>query len=304
MSVLHQLIEKKKWDKIYSCLSDDPENYHQMCRLSYKNDLPLHMACERRAPQELIHLLLQIYEDAASCKGRDDNLPLHIAMQKSLSPNIIESLIRVYPYGLDVNNVSGYCPRDYGHKDTAAYQALGRPTYCWKQLINDETKEECQDENLQELHDLVDQGLNDLDNSIENIEKIFSRLNVAYETLQEYDTKRGDNLEEIVNNNEANLATDIENIENRLCSLEDEAKASSVKDFIAKAAAQVDRKKVMQAQDSSVKQIKALADEIATLSNDMELNNLCTDDNFSYCTLPMIVEQTELLLKEPDLENI
>jgi len=270
-TALHHLIEQGKWGNTVKALGDDPNTYEPMMHEAFKDDLPLHLACERRAPPRLILALLEMYDGAASCRGKNENLPLHIAIQKSLDFEIIEALIRINPYVLDERNNDNYTPRDYGHKDAFAYQAIGRPTQCWHQLMKDEVREEHQDSRLHSFHTEVDKGLNELNISNYNLDDIIKRLEVAQTKLEEYESLCAGSLSTRVMDFEQNFTSNVENLENRICAIEDEAKASLVKDSIAIAAAKRKQAEVIRIQEKSATLTKEVANGIAILNVDMHI---------------------------------
>ena len=122
---LHQLIDQKKWDEILQVLREDPTVQSDTKEL-HRNDLPLHMACEKHAPDDVILEILRHNSDALFHVGRGGNLPLHTACQKNLGHDVIESFIRMNPMGLDYRNTANYTPRDFGHSDAYANESLNR----------------------------------------------------------------------------------------------------------------------------------------------------------------------------------
>ena len=122
---LHQLIDQNKWDEILREIREDATLQADTKEL-HRDDFPLHMACEKKAPDDIIMEILRFNPDAAFHQGRGGSVPLHIATQKSLSADVIESLIRLNPGALDVKNCANYTPRDYGHTEMYANQALNR----------------------------------------------------------------------------------------------------------------------------------------------------------------------------------
>lgn len=134
---LHKSIVHLQWNNVEETLST--KNGVEMTKETFKEDLPLHMAVERRAPDHVLMSLLEANKEAASIPGKSGSLPLHSAAQQCLSPNIIVALIKAYPEGLDVLNNSQYTPRDFHQRNEFALEALMRPTACW---VEDVEKEE------------------------------------------------------------------------------------------------------------------------------------------------------------------
>ena len=110
-----------------------------MAKEVFKEDLPLHMACERKAPETTILGLLDAFPDGAAVPGRYGGHPLHLAAQQKLSPKILVALIRAYPEALDQEDDSSNLPRDYSQRNDLNKEALCRPTACW---IEDLEKED------------------------------------------------------------------------------------------------------------------------------------------------------------------
>ena len=109
-----------------------------MAQDAFNDNLPLYMACERKAPSSFIENLVKVYEKAVSTRGRDGSFPLHIAAEKQLDPSVLVTLIRNFPYALDKQNDNMKSPRDFRQKKPLSREALMRPTACW---IEDVEKE-------------------------------------------------------------------------------------------------------------------------------------------------------------------
>lgn len=133
---LHKSIVHLDWESAEATLATD--SGREMAKDKFKEDLPLHMACERRAPESTILTLLSLFRDAAAVRGRYGSLPLHIAAQRSLSPAVIVALIRAYPRALDKRNKNQYYPRSYPQKNGLIREALSRPSACWTEDVEKE----------------------------------------------------------------------------------------------------------------------------------------------------------------------
>mmetsp|Transcript_13320 Transcript_13320/g.31970 ORF Transcript_13320/g.31970 Transcript_13320/m.31970 type:complete len:663 (-) Transcript_13320:312-2300(-) len=74
--------------------------------------LPLHIACTWNAPVEVIASLLNA--DKASCKVQDElgNLPLHSAAFSGISTPVVERLLRTYPKASLARNHQGSLPEE------------------------------------------------------------------------------------------------------------------------------------------------------------------------------------------------
>jgi len=71
-------------------------------REPHDEDLPLHMALYKNAPENLIILLIEAYPSAARVKGQDGYLPLHWACQMGCTLAVVEALLVEYPNALDI----------------------------------------------------------------------------------------------------------------------------------------------------------------------------------------------------------
>lgn len=258
---LHQLIEQSKWDVALESLRSDPTIRSDAAE-PHRDDLPLHMACERRAPDGVILEILKCNEDAAKWKGRGGSLPLHIATQRNLSGDVVETLIRVYPGALDIRNSANYTPRDYGHQEPFAFQSLHRPTSCWHQLMTDEAKEEEQDRKLLDLHEQVDTALTQLQRSNDNFDDMTTRLEHVEKKLREFEDLKAEDLEAAVTNLERSIRDTMDKIENRLSTVEDDVKAAAARDFMARAASRAHQSDVVKMQKISAQEAKTLRKEV------------------------------------------
>ena len=134
---LHQSIIQMEWDDAEATLATDAGR--DMAKDYFKEDLPLHMACERKAPDSTILALLESHREAAAVPGRYGGYPLHLAAQQKLSPNVLVHLIRAYPEALDLQDDAKNFPRDYEQRNDLSREALSRPAPCW---VEDVEKEE------------------------------------------------------------------------------------------------------------------------------------------------------------------
>lgn len=134
---LHENITLLAWGEAESILNTS--NGRDMAKEKFKNDLPLHMAVERRAPDYLIISILKANRDAASVPGKYGALPLHHAAHQNLSANVVVQLIKAYPEALDIADANQITPRDHNQRNSLSREALLRPTACW---IEDVEKEQ------------------------------------------------------------------------------------------------------------------------------------------------------------------
>lgn len=74
--------------------------------------LPLHIACTWYAPENVVDALLAA--DKNSCKTLDElgNLPIHSACFSGTSTSVVESLLKTYPKAILARNSQGSLPED------------------------------------------------------------------------------------------------------------------------------------------------------------------------------------------------
>lgn len=135
--MFQQKISQMEWAATEALLAT-PEG-KEMAKIPLNEDLPLHMACEKKAPDSTILRLLEIYSEASSYPGRSGGYPVHLAAQNQLPPTTIVPIIRAFPEALDQEDDSNNLPRDYKQGNNLSREALSRPTACW---IEDVEKEE------------------------------------------------------------------------------------------------------------------------------------------------------------------
>ena len=123
--ILHQLINQTEWSQVLHIIRNDP-SARSAAKELFRENAPLHSACEKKAPEAVLIELLELNVDALQHTGKAGSLPLHIAAQKKLGPKIIEKMIRLYPAALDYKNIANYTPRGYEQKDTLVSQVLNR----------------------------------------------------------------------------------------------------------------------------------------------------------------------------------
>ena len=83
-----------------------------MTKETFREDLTLHVAVERRSNQLIIYIL-HTNKKAALVRCKMGNFPLHAAAQNCLSPTVVTQLIKAHPERLEVLNDSQQTPRDF-----------------------------------------------------------------------------------------------------------------------------------------------------------------------------------------------
>jgi archaellum component FlaC len=152
-----------EWDDAEATLAT--EAGRKMANDYFKEDLPLHMAVERKAPDSTILALLDANPNAASLTGRLGGTPLHLAAQQKLSPAVLVALIRAYPEALDQEDDARNHPRDYAQKNEMSREALCRPTACWIEDVEKEDYDDKVDRKRSQLRQKMESLKGALDNS-------------------------------------------------------------------------------------------------------------------------------------------
>lgn len=178
LNVLHEKIIQMEWKVVEATLATDRGK--QMAMDFFKEDLPLHMAVERKAPDSTIIALLKIYPDAAGQAGRLGGTPLHLAAQQKLSPAVLVALIRACPEVLDQEDDNGRLACDYTQRSDLSREALLRPTACW---IEDVEKEEYT-QKIQRRKAQLRLKMQKLDSALDNSQKRREALSAYVQKLE------------------------------------------------------------------------------------------------------------------------
>ena len=181
-----------EWSGVEAALAT--EDGRKMAMSCFKEDLPLHMAVERDAPESTMLSLLGAYPEAAARVGRLGSTPLHLAAQQKLSPSIIVALIRACPEVLDQYDDSGRLACDYAQRHELCREALLRPTACWIEDIEKEEyyekvqkRKEQLKQKLQMLRDGLSSSRQRRETLNEYIQQLELRLQKQREVLAELD---------------------------------------------------------------------------------------------------------------------
>jgi len=258
---LHKLIHQNKWEYLLETLKEDSD-LQSDTRCFYNGDLPLHLVCEKRAPDELILQIIKLNPNAVKEERSNGNLPLHIAAQKSIGKDILQHIIRLHPAALDHHNNSNLTPREYPHKDMVAKQALARPTYCWYQMMKDEAREEQQEIRLDNLQKKVSSTLSSLSNSDSNIDSMMTRLAHVEKRVRELESLKTIDLDATVSNLKNSVQETMDKIENRLKMVENDVRAASSRSHVTRAATRAHQSDILKMQRIAVEDAKKLTEQI------------------------------------------
>jgi hypothetical protein len=262
---LHQLIEQSKWVTLLQSIEHDSSLFDD-AKEEHRHQLPLHMVCERRAPDDVILAILDCYPDACKWKGERGNLPLHIATLKRLSEDIIESLVRVYPEALEERNEEGQTPREIA--GSSDLPSLRRPTCCFHQLIETDAWEEAHDEKLKEIHSKVDEGIHKIQAADEGFQKILTRL----ETVERQLDILENNPPKVTDNAELNAMIDhlMRKFEFKLALVEDDMQAATAREAMAKVASRAHQSQILRLQKKTSIEARKLRQEVEEFRRKLE----------------------------------
>jgi hypothetical protein len=113
-SRLSKLIKRKDWDRVARRCLDSPSEaaiwiVENSGNLQWRL-LPLHQACELRAPEHVLQLVLQSYPEAASERDTANNLPIHLACRELTSGKTVDELIGAFRKGVELKDSEGRLP--------------------------------------------------------------------------------------------------------------------------------------------------------------------------------------------------
>lgn len=112
---IHKLCEKGNWDDaIYDLRVDETARNAASIPGGWGEWTPLHLACKRNAPLELIQELVKAAPIAAETFDLKDRLPIHYAVEQGASFEILNALVQACPESLNGVDNSGHTPLHLG----------------------------------------------------------------------------------------------------------------------------------------------------------------------------------------------
>jgi hypothetical protein len=109
LGLIKPLLEKD-WETALTVILHSP---HWTKRVSSTQGLPLHVACRKGAPVEVVTALLEAYPESATIQTHSNYLPCHSACCFGISPEGMKMLLRCHPDATDALNQSGHTPMQY-----------------------------------------------------------------------------------------------------------------------------------------------------------------------------------------------
>jgi len=104
---LCNLIYSKEWDNVVAACESDA---YQAKLVDRTGDLPLHEACQKAAPFEVIKNLVSAFPEGVKTKGFCGRLPIHYASYNKPSLHVIKLLLENYPDGASMLDSDGRLP--------------------------------------------------------------------------------------------------------------------------------------------------------------------------------------------------
>jgi ankyrin repeat protein len=92
--------------------------------------LPIHQACENKAPSELIKKLISAYPDSLMCKDSGGFLPLHLACRERSSKSVVAALLSTEPGAAKVKDDEGRLPLHLACRQGVAVQIIDSLIVC------------------------------------------------------------------------------------------------------------------------------------------------------------------------------
>jgi len=110
-------IKERDWSTVVNLCQNAPENHAGTWIVEKNVDrsirwklLPLHQACESKAPSEVVKSLIAAYPQGVSMKDSGGDLPLHLACRAKSSKAVISALLYKDPDGAKARDDEGRLP--------------------------------------------------------------------------------------------------------------------------------------------------------------------------------------------------
>jgi hypothetical protein len=99
---------RKDWETALTVILHSP--HYTKRNVNTTQGLPLHVACRKGAPVEVVTALLEAYPDATTIRNDYSDLPCHYAYCYGISSEGMKMLLRCNPDAADVTNHCGRTP--------------------------------------------------------------------------------------------------------------------------------------------------------------------------------------------------
>jgi len=153
-TTLFKLIEQRRWTDVTKYLEthkDDTKLWvtkrDKDCGSVTWRRLPLHEACIRRAPEEVLCSLIEACREAAKCADTYGRLPIHHVCVHGASEFTVHQLLLAFPDSIDVQDVWGKTPLAaaqatmYGNKNKVLELLQRKPSYYAVKVVEQKQKQ-------------------------------------------------------------------------------------------------------------------------------------------------------------------
>jgi len=93
--------------------------------------LPIHQACENKAPSEVVKALIAVYPDSLRMKDSAGDLPLHLACRERASKAVIAAILSEEPGAAKVRDDEGRLPLHLACRQGTAVQVVDSLIVCY-----------------------------------------------------------------------------------------------------------------------------------------------------------------------------
>lgn len=135
---LFSMITKRNWEGVVKrCKGEDAKE--AMAWVVEKNRdnsvrwklLPIHQACENKAPSDVVKALIAAYPDSLMLKDSAGDLPLHLACRERCSKSVIGALLSEEPSAAKVKDDEGRLPLHLACRQGTAVQVVDSLIICY-----------------------------------------------------------------------------------------------------------------------------------------------------------------------------
>ncbi len=116
---LYESISESRWDVAIADVQNNPDEaktwvvrHHEDGQIMWRF-LPIHSACARQPPENVLNALLTAHRRGATCRDDQGMLPLHYACGNQASTDTIRLLLLAYPEAASIADPNGMMPLHY-----------------------------------------------------------------------------------------------------------------------------------------------------------------------------------------------
>lgn len=135
---LFSMISKRNWASVVKRCKGDGSKEAKTWIVEKNRDgsvrwksLPIHQACETKAPSEVVKALIAAYPDSLMLKDSAGNLPLHLACRERASKSVIGALLTEEPNAAKVKDGEGRLPIHLASRQGISVQIIDSLIICY-----------------------------------------------------------------------------------------------------------------------------------------------------------------------------